>query len=141
MYKRLAQLWSVSALLLLSVTLVTSARAEQADLKAIDLEAFRLIALQNDGRFKTLDTLARETVRHITGSTFFEKEQAGAKVKQDPVFTYLDMIFNAKAYEDIRVIHIKKKPIREALTAAAVGEIKSPELNAILKDGDRKSVV
>ena len=52
----------------------------------LDLEKARLIAVQNDGRLKTLDTLARETVKMITGSANFTVAGPGdKKIKQDPV--------------------------------------------------------
>lgn len=103
---------------------------------AVNLDKVRLIALQNDGRFKTLDTMAREILKTITGRTYFERELVGGgKQKQDPVFTYLDMVFNPEAYRNVRVIYVKKKPVREALTQAALNSIEKKELNKILEDG------
>jgi ABC-type transport system involved in cytochrome c biogenesis permease subunit len=103
----------------------------------VNLEQFRVIAVQHDGRFKTFDTLARSIVKQVSGDSEFERRLPGQQgtVKQDPAYTYLDLLFNAQAYKDLRLIHIRKKPIRDTLTQAALGKVDKDTLNAILKDG------
>ena len=103
----------------------------------VDLENIRLIAVQHDGRFKTFDTLARVIVRHITGRSFYDRPlgETGQRLRQDPVFTYLDLIFNDDAYVDCRLIYVKKKPIRRSLVAAAGEAISESQRQAILADG------
>ncbi|GMU19928.1 MAG: hypothetical protein AMXMBFR13_00320 [Phycisphaerae bacterium] len=123
---------------LLTVATATPARgADAAFMNAVDLERFRLAAVQHDGRFKTFDTLARGMIRHITGGSELQRDLAkeGVTVEQDAAFTYLDLIFNPHGYHDVRLIYVKKKPVREALTRAAFGKVDKATLNAILKDG------
>ncbi len=107
-----------------------------ADLAAkVNLDRVRLIALQNDGRFKTFDTMAREIIKEITGRAFFERQTPAGVVKQDPVFTYLDMMFNPQGYRETGVIYVKKKPIRESLVRAAGDGIDEATRTRILKTG------
>src|SRR6478752_5227955 len=48
--------------LVLGAGVVRAATSAPDLVKQVDLEKVRLIAVQNDGRFKTFDTLAREIV-------------------------------------------------------------------------------
>lgn len=135
--------WSVG----LAAALLAPAWAPAADEKAataspafaqsVQLDQVRLIAVQHDGRFKTLDTLSREMVRHITGTDFFtvKASETDKGIRQDPVFTYLDLVFNNQAYTDTRLIFIKKRPIRHALAQAAADQIDKQEREQILTDG------
>ena len=60
----------------------------------VNLDKFRLIAVQHDGRFKTFDTLARSTIRRISESETLGRPIPGSDqvVKQDAAFTYLDLV-------------------------------------------------
>jgi len=103
----------------------------------LNLDAFRLVAVQHQGRFKTFDTLAREMIRHVTGRTYFKREIPGTDtvVKQDPVFLYLDVVFKPESYADVRLIHVKMRPMRRALANAATERVDRAVLDAIVDDG------
>jgi ABC-type transport system involved in cytochrome c biogenesis permease subunit len=113
--------------------------------KGVNLDKARLIAVQNDGRLKTLDTLARETVKMITGSVNFTVVGPdGKKFAQDPVFTFLDMVFNPRDYRENRTLFIKKKPIRESICDTAYAQLDDATvkralggatLNDVMRDG------
>jgi hypothetical protein len=59
----------------------TSQPAEFA--RSLDLERLRLIAVQHEGRLKTFDTLARETVQEIAGTSFLPDSDAAAEGNQE----------------------------------------------------------
>jgi len=58
----------------------------------LDWNPWRRLPVQDGGRFKPLDTLARETVLKITGGTSFSDPATGRKL--DPVGLYLTMLFD-----------------------------------------------
>ncbi|HOW18429.1 MAG TPA: cytochrome c biogenesis protein ResB, partial [Phycisphaerae bacterium] len=89
----------------------------------VDLSRMRLIAVQHDGRFKPFDTLARETIQQITGDSVFDG--------QDPVYTYLDLMFRPAAYANRNLILVKKARVREVLIKAAGSELSDAEASFI----------
>jgi len=112
--------------------------------QAVDLEPLRDLAVFHNGRVKILDTLARETVRAITGrKDYFEvirPEEAGAepegkakgiKLTYDPLFTLLDLSIDPLYYVDKPLIHVNYLPLREALIERGVLEF-PPALTASL---------
>ncbi|MEM6459181.1 MAG: cytochrome c biogenesis protein CcsA [Planctomycetota bacterium] len=104
-----------------------SRRQHQEFAAAVDLDAFRKLAVFDQGRVKILDTLAREHVtavygkarwRDFTWDTFDladRKEQE--KFTYDPVFTYLDLVFNPAYYADKPILYVEVLPYRERLLA------------------------
>jgi len=75
--------------------------------RAVDLTPIKEIAVQNVGRIKSFDSVARTQVRAITGG----KRMAG----QEPAFTFLDMMFRPQAYAEAECVYIKKKPVRDQI--------------------------
>jgi ABC-type transport system involved in cytochrome c biogenesis permease subunit len=101
-----------------------TARADESSFaRDVDLSQIRLIAAQHDGRLKPFDTLARETIQQITGERFFDG--------QDPVFTYLDLMFDPAAYANRNLIFVKKARVRESLIKAAGSELGEAEASYI----------
>lgn len=125
--------------------LVSSARAfgdpettakKQAFREGIDLSQMRLIAVQNDGRIKTFDSLAREMFKAIDAS--------GKLAGKDAVYAYLDMMFNGGMYQDLDIIYIKKQAFRNQFvgrlkTASERGSMLTPisdeQLSSIARTG------
>lgn len=103
----------------------------------INLDKFRLIAVQHDGRFKTFDTLARSILRLMSRNEVLKRPAAGADkpVTQDAVFTYLDLMFNPAAYQEVRLLHVKETEVRKQLVSAAQDRLDEATRKAILKDG------
>jgi len=98
----------------------------QAFADALDLSAFRKLSVFDNGRVKILDTLAREHLRSIYGKEKFRDTRAdtlGADLKDrkpyryDPVFTLLDLAFNAAWYIDKPLLHAEVLPLRRRLLA------------------------
>ncbi|MEQ8850563.1 MAG: cytochrome c biogenesis protein CcsA [Phycisphaerales bacterium] len=102
---------------------------------ALDLTAFRALAVQHDGRVKIIDTLARETVSALTGKnrhTIYvpvRDDEDGSttyeKVKTDAVFTMLDIIIDPAFNANVPTIAIDFLPLRRAILEA---ELNDPEL-------------
>lgn len=99
---------------------------------AVDLEPLRDLAVFHSGRVKVIDTLARETVRRITGRSRYREDTyrtegpgaptsmpLDAKGGVDPLFTYLDVIIDPAHYADRPLIHAEFVPLRRALVEAA----------------------
>ena len=94
--------------------------AEQLDLKPL-----RSIAVHTDGRLKSFDSLARTVVRSIAGPKGVRIAVDGGVDKEDPVFSYLNLMFNPQAYRDKEIIYVKKQ-IRPQL-AQVMRRIRIPD--------------
>ena len=75
----------------------------------VDWSHGRLIAVQDDGRYKTLDSFARETIYTMYGEEHFPG--------LSPMATLMEWLFNRDAYIDSPVLRIKDKGIRIHLSA------------------------
>lgn len=92
----------------------------------VDLSPLRDLAIFHNGRIKIWDTLARETVGKLMGAKKFvdyvPETAAGAvkyrKVKQDPMFTWLDLIIEPRYYVDKPLLAIDYLPLRRAFMEA-----------------------
>ncbi|MEX0887159.1 MAG: cytochrome c biogenesis protein CcsA [Phycisphaeraceae bacterium] len=87
--------------------------AHRAFADAVDLSHVRRLAAFDGGRVKILDTLARERINNIFG-----REQWRDLIHDqayDPVFTYLDMLFNKGYYADKPVIHVEVLALRRQM--------------------------
>ena len=98
----------------------------QAFAEAVDLDAVREWAVFDQGRVKILDTLAREHVTRIYGKPRWKDVAAATAtlppgqrddVTYDPVFTYLDLVFNRDCYADKPILYVEVLPFRERLIA------------------------
>jgi cytochrome c-type biogenesis protein CcsB len=121
-----------SALLIVSAlgVAVSPARADEPKpagsfMEQVDLRPLGTIAVQNDGRIKSFSSFAHEMMGFVSGP----RDIGG----QQPLFTYLDMLFRPDGYRDADVIFVKgggpRKRIIEALLAANTG---TPEQQAEL---------
>jgi cytochrome c-type biogenesis protein CcsB len=107
---------------------VLDARAKWEFARSLDLTPLRDLAVLHNGRVKILDTLARETVRSITGRRDFvdvlhDAERGGSmatarKAGYDPLFTYLDLMIDPGFYLDKPVLGIEYLPLRRAFFEA-----------------------
>ena len=95
-----------------------AADAGKPFVERVDLKPLGTIAVQSDGRLKSLSSFAQEMMAFVSGP----REING----QDPLFTYLDMLFRPDVYRDADVIYVKgagpRKRIADALLAAATPE-------------------
>lgn len=64
----------------------------------LELDEFRLVAVQEGGRKKPLDTFAREQLEIITGSPVWHGE--------DPVATVLSMVFEPQKWETVEMFRV-----------------------------------
>ncbi len=75
--------------------------------EAVDLSAIRLIAVQDDGRVKTFDALARETLARAFGPN--------ALGDADPVLAYLDLMIVPEPSATAATLYAPKKAFRQRL--------------------------
>ncbi len=91
---------------------------------AVNLDPLRDLAVFHNGRVKILGTLAKESVRSITGrKDYFDIKTTGdggaLRLRYDPMFTLLDMVIDPLYYDDKSLVLVNFLPLREALIAAA----------------------
>lgn len=99
---------------------------------AVDLAPLRDLAVFHSGRVKIIDTLARETVRRITGRTRYREDThridgsgatatmpLDAKRGVDPLFVLLDLMIDPAHYADRPLIHVEYVPLRRAFVELA----------------------
>lgn len=88
----------------------------------VDLSALRGLAVFHGGRVKIVDTLARETVREITGRKRYTEAfmpPGEEKFAPDPVFTWLDVMIDPAYYADRPLLGVGFLPLREKILEAA----------------------
>ncbi|MDX2131692.1 MAG: cytochrome c biogenesis protein CcsA [Planctomycetota bacterium] len=101
----------------------------------VDVGALRDLAVFHNGRVKIIDTLARETVRSITGRATYREDYRnersgettdglGGPVKiisrtYDPVFTLFDLTIDPAYYLDKPLIGVDYLPLRRELVEMA----------------------
>ncbi len=104
--------------------------------EALDLDGVRLLAVQDGGRVKTFDSLAREKLKLVVG------RRVGSEV--DPVLLYLDMMLVPEHHAGQAGIHIRKKPVRQRIVQmvrsavpaeSRTGEISDEELDRVAATG------
>lgn len=121
--------------LLFFVVLASSSRGEGGEgpdaefARAVDLSPLDRAAVWNEGRLKSFDAFATETLGFISGRT--------RVFGQATDFTYLDLIFRAERYESVPIIHIKNKGMRAQLASAlgSAGVMKKEEADAFIESG------
>lgn len=88
--------------------LAASERAIELD-KQIDWSAARLIAVQDGGRYKTLDSFARESFTAMYGAEHLPG--------LSPLASLMEWLFNRAAYMDAPVVRVKDKGVKIHFTA------------------------
>jgi ABC-type transport system involved in cytochrome c biogenesis permease subunit len=107
--------WGVACALLLTLTACHPAEPGAASQKAagldgqIDWSRARLIAVQQSGRYKTLDSFARESFAAMTGREYLPG--------LSPLGSLLEWLFNRDAYADTPLIRVREADLRARLTA------------------------
>jgi cytochrome c-type biogenesis protein CcsB len=75
--------------------------------EALDLKALRLSAVQDEGRVKTLDSMAHEKMKRVNASAGFRRVDATVR--------YLDMMLAPEHYGDAGLIYIRKSAVRRQI--------------------------
>lgn len=87
----------------------------------VNVDAFRRLSVFEGGRTKVIDTLAREYLDRVYGKSRFKDtwDENGKErsIAYDPVFTYLDLIFNQQYYLDKSIIYVEQLNLRRAVLA------------------------
>lgn len=131
--------------LLVAVLLGTPARAEPAAgprLEPGTLDALRAVPVMHDGRVKPLDTVARQTIRQITGRAYFGipvETEGELKVaeKMDPVELVLALMSDPEGWAQVPMIQVELLELRDWLGMprshthiAAMSLIEHPQFHA-----------
>ncbi len=105
-------LWIIAAL-----SIACSAQSLRAEeylfWKSLDLAPLESLAVQSEGRVKSLSSLADETMSFVSGP-----RKIG---EQPPLYTYFDMLFRPDAYRDADVIFVKGADTRARIAQALLG--------------------
>lgn len=106
-----------------------SPEAKERFAQGLDLTPLNNLAVFHDGRIKILDTLARETVRELTGRRSYEDiipldptAASRRKVSYAPMFTLLDLVIDPKYYFDKPLVHIEYFPLRQLVIERAIAD-------------------
>lgn len=91
---------------------------------AVDLSQIRLAAVQDDGRVKTLDSLAREKLAYVN--------TAGDVRATDPVLLYLDLMLAPERYYTRNIIRIKKPFFRAKLVQTIKGSVPAEQRQGLI---------
>ncbi len=96
-----------------------SLEEKEAFARRVDLRAVRGLAVYHNGRVKVIDSLAREVIATIADrKDYFDLAPVAGgryrKVSYDPVFTYLDLVFDPGYYDDKALIATNLS-VREAI--------------------------
>ncbi len=76
------------------------------------LESLQTLAVQLDGRKKPLDTVAKETIAKIHGSTRYQQANG---TTEDYLSTYLAMWFNTRNWNEEPFVLVSYRPLKEAV--------------------------
>lgn len=105
---------------------VGAARAKLEFAQQVDLAPLRDVAVSHAGRIKILDTLARESVRMLTGRSRYADPISGDDGldhhNHDPLFTLLDVIIDPAYYADRPLIAVEYLPMRREILEMAFDE-------------------
>lgn len=74
------------------------------------LDGLRTLAVQENGRKKPLDTVAKETLAKISGATAYRHDGQ----TEDYLTTYLSMWFNSRNWNEEPVVLVSYRPLKEA---------------------------
>ena len=104
---------------------------------SVDVAPLRELAVQHDGRWPPLDTVARDVVQQVTGSMTWQG--------QDPVRILLAWAFNPQPWKDARLITIANAELRGLLeldparkTFSFSELVGHPRLRQLMSDLGRK---
>jgi cytochrome c-type biogenesis protein CcsB len=130
-------LLSVASLMATLFVVCADARGQSAaDLpfsQRVDLRPLGTVAVQNDGRLKSLSSFANEMMNFVSSSKRI--------ADQDPLFTYFDMMLRPDAYADADVVYVKGAGPRARIAAAALQADGSAEMTVRMKVFEKTGLI
>lgn len=100
--------------------------------EAVDLSRFRLLAVQDEGRLKTVDSLARETLKLVNASR--------EALRADPVLVYLDMTFAPEHHRDAAGIYVRKKVLVQQLVRSLESLVPKAQREGVIADAELRRI-
>jgi cytochrome c-type biogenesis protein CcsB len=102
----------------------------------IDLEPLARVAVNRDGRVKTMESFAREMMAFVSGNRSYEGRSA--------LVTYVDLMLRPEGYEDAEIIFVKRKLVRnriaDALTQSMHEQFETLGLDVDAPDGRARAI-
>ncbi len=97
--------------------------------RAVNLEPLYGVAVQADGRLRSFESHSKTYMGYISGPRKIHG--------QSNTFSYLDVMFRSELYEDIDMIYVKHKQVRDQLLTALEGQptLDEERVAAIRKSG------
>jgi len=134
----LAALVLVSAALLAFLPAQRAANAQDAAggktfAESVDLRPLGTIAVQSDGRIKSMSSFANEMMGYVSGP----RKIAG----QTPLFTYFDMLFRPDAYRDADAIFVKGSGPRKRIVDRVLTIDGSPEMRERMRAFEESGLI
>ena len=134
----LAALVLVSAALLAFLPAQRAAHAQDAAgaktfAESVDLRPLGTIAVQSDGRIKSMSSFANEMMGYVSGP----RKIAG----QTPLFTYFDMLFRPDAYRDADAIFVKGSGPRKRIVDRVLTIDGSPEMRERMRAFEESGLI
>jgi cytochrome c-type biogenesis protein CcsB len=80
----------------------------------VQLDPLYKTAVQADGRLRSFESHAKTYMGYITGPRAISRQSNG--------FTYFDLIFRPERYDDVDLIYVKNKRVREQIVTALEGQ-------------------
>ncbi|MCC6283725.1 MAG: cytochrome c biogenesis protein CcsA [Phycisphaerales bacterium] len=118
--------------------------------RAVDVGPLRALAVNEGGRVKIIEALAREAIGEITGRRRYEEWIAGdtpeakpRKVTFDPVFSLFDMVIDPGYYVQRPVVMVDYEPLRRAMVEEGIPElVTGPDgrMSTVVRPLDAKGV-
>jgi cytochrome c-type biogenesis protein CcsB len=134
----LAALVLVSAALLAFVPAQRAAHAQSAAgaktfAESVDLRPLGTVAVQSDGRIKSMSSFANEMMGYVSGP----RKIAG----QTPLFTYFDMLFRPDAYRDADAIFVKGSGPRKRIVDRVLTIEDTPEMRERMRAFEESGLI
>lgn len=151
MYSHSARRWrtwvGVFALLLLSCCWTTGVRADESVVRPVpnlDLSTFRTIPIQESGRYKPIDTYARESMELVTGHENFEDPVS--KATWDPDELMLSLMTHPDYWRQQPIVQVRNEWLKKQLGLSLTAKFFTPEelgknaqLEKLFQDVDAKA--
>jgi len=110
-----------------------TASRERGFAEAVDLRPLGTVAIQSDGRIKSMSSFANEMMGYVSGP----RRIAG----QEPLFTYFDMLFRPDAYRDADVIFVKGSGPRARIIDRVLTIEDTPEIRERLRAFEKSGLI
>jgi cytochrome c-type biogenesis protein CcsB len=101
--------------------------------EAVDLTPLATLAVQADGRLKSLSSFTAEMMSYVSGPRRING--------QDPLYTYFDMLFRPDAYRRADVVYVKGAGPRNRIADAILSQDLLPATGEVMKSFKKTGLI